>query len=98
MAKKNPRLGSTLESLLREDGSYEEVKNQAMKAVLVHKREEARKAQHLSKAAAVKLYEMGRLSTGAAAQLAGVPKPLFLTKLADYGVDTFDLTKDKSSE
>ena len=33
MAKKNPRLGSTLESLLREDGGYEEVKNQALKAV-----------------------------------------------------------------
>ena len=53
MAKKNPRLGSTLESLLREDSSYEDVKNQAMKAVLAHKREEARKAQNLSKAAAV---------------------------------------------
>ena len=37
---------------------------------------------------AVKLCEMGRLSTGAAAELADLPKPLFLTKLADYGVDT----------
>jgi len=53
MAKKNPRLGSTLESLLREDGDYEEVKNQAVKSGLAHKREEARKAQNLSKAAAV---------------------------------------------
>ena len=44
---------------------------------------------------AVKLYEMGRLSTGAAAELADVPKPLFLTKLADYGVDTFDLSKEE---
>ena len=44
---------------------------------------------------AVKLYEMGRLSTGAAAQLAGVPKPLFLMKLADYGVDTFDLPDEE---
>ena len=44
---------------------------------------------------AVKLYEMGRLSTGAAAQFAGVPKPLFLMKLADYGVDTFDLSDEK---
>jgi len=43
---------------------------------------------------AVKLYEMGRLSSGAAARLAGLPKPLFLTKLADYGVDTFRLTED----
>lgn len=44
---------------------------------------------------AVKLYELGRLSTGAAAQFAGVPKPLFLTKLADYGVDTFDLSNEE---
>ena len=44
---------------------------------------------------AVKLYEMGRLSTGAAAKFAGVPKPLFLTQLADYGVDTFDLSDEE---
>lgn len=44
---------------------------------------------------AVKLYEMGRLSTGAVAKFAGVPKPLFLTKLADYGVDTFDLSDEE---
>ena len=41
---------------------------------------------------AVKLYELGRLSSGAAAKLAGIPKPLFLMKLADCGVDTFQLT------
>ncbi len=44
---------------------------------------------------AVKLYELGRLSSGAAARLAGIPKPLFLTKLADYGVDTFRLTEEE---
>ena len=44
---------------------------------------------------AVKLHEMGRLSTGAAAELAGVPKPLFLMKLADYGVDTFNLSAEE---
>ena len=44
---------------------------------------------------AVKLCEMGRLSSGAAAELAGLPKPLFLTKLADYGVDTFDLSAEE---
>ncbi len=43
----------------------------------------------LRMAAAVKLFEMGRLSSGAAAELAGVPKPVFLTKLADYGVASF---------
>jgi predicted HTH domain antitoxin len=45
--------------------------------------------------AAVKLYELGRLSSGAAAELAGLPKPLFLAKLADYGVCTFDLKKEE---
>ncbi len=44
---------------------------------------------------AVKLHEMGRLSTGAAAELAKVPKPLFLNKLSDYGVDTFDLSEEE---
>jgi len=47
-------------------------------------------------AAAVKLYEMGQLSSGAAAQLAGVPKPYFLGQLADYdGVNTFDLSEEE---
>ncbi len=51
-------------------------------------------ADELRLAAAVKLYELGRLSSGAAAKLAGIPRLLFLSKLADYGVDTFRLTKD----
>ena len=46
-------------------------------------------------AASVKLYELGRLSSGAAARLAGIPRTLFLSKLADYGVDTFRLTEDE---
>lgn len=46
-------------------------------------------------AAAMKLYEIGQLSSGAASQLAGVPKPYFLGHLADYGVDTFDLTEQE---
>jgi predicted HTH domain antitoxin len=44
-------------------------------------------------AAAVKLFEVGQLSSGAAAQLAGLPTPVFLTKLADYGVPVFRLTE-----
>jgi predicted HTH domain antitoxin len=51
-------------------------------------------ASELRLAAAVKLYELGRLSSGAAATLAGIPKPVFLSKLADYGVDTFTLTEE----
>jgi len=45
--------------------------------------------------AAVKLFELGRLSSGAAARLAGVPRVVFLSRLADYRVDTFRLTEDQ---
>jgi len=48
--------------------------------------------------AAMKLYELKRLSSGAAARLAGIPKPLFLTKLADYGINTFSLTSEELEE
>jgi predicted HTH domain antitoxin len=46
-------------------------------------------------AAAVKFFELGRLSSGAAARLAGLPRTVFLSKLADYGVNTFDLTEEQ---
>jgi predicted HTH domain antitoxin len=46
----------------------------------------------LRMAAAVKLHALGRLSSGAAAALAGVPRMVFLSKLAEYGVETFRLT------
>jgi len=46
-------------------------------------------------AAAVKLFELGKLSSGAAARLAGVPRVVFLSRLADYGVDTFRLTEEQ---
>jgi predicted HTH domain antitoxin len=55
-------------------------------------------AQELRLAAAVKLYELGRLSSGAAANLAGIPRVVFLSKLADYGVPTFRLTADELAE
>ena len=43
--------------------------------------------------AAAKLYEMGELSSGAAARSAGVPRTVFLSTLADYGIDTFRLSE-----
>jgi predicted HTH domain antitoxin len=46
-------------------------------------------------AAAVKLYELGRMSSGAAAKLAGVPRTVFLMRLAEYGVDTFKLSEEE---
>jgi predicted HTH domain antitoxin len=51
--------------------------------------------EELRLAAAVKLYELGRLSSGAAARLAGLPRVVFLSKLADYGVDTFRLSEEQ---
>ena len=46
-------------------------------------------------AAAMKLYEAGRLSGGAAAELAGLPKPVFLERLAEYGVPAFWQSADE---
>ena len=54
-----------------------------------------RMGEELRLIAAIKLYELGRLSSGAAAQLAGVPRVVFLSRLADYGVDTFRLTEEE---
>ena len=55
-------------------------------------------ADELRLAAAVKLYDLGRLSSGAAATLAGVPRTVFLVKLADYGVATFRLSRSELEE
>jgi predicted HTH domain antitoxin len=52
----------------------------------------------LRMAAAMKLYELGQLSSGAAARLAGVPRVVFLSKLADYGIDTFRLSETQLQE
>lgn len=54
--------------------------------------------EELCLAAAMKLFELKRLSSGAAAKLAGIPRVVFLTKLADYGVNTFDLTEEDIHE
>ena len=49
-------------------------------------------------ATATKLFEQGKLSSGAAARLAGVPRAVLLARLADYGVDTFRLTEEELRE
>jgi predicted HTH domain antitoxin len=54
--------------------------------------------QELRMIAAVKLFELGRLSSGAAVRLAGVPRVVFLSRLADYGVDTFRPTEEDLRE
>ena len=50
-------------------------------------------AAELRIAAAMKLYELGRLSSGAAAELAGTSRVAFLVKLGEFGVDTFRQTQ-----
>ena len=50
MSEKNPRVGSTLESLLREGGIYEDEKSYAVKSVLAYKLAQEMEAQNLSKA------------------------------------------------
>jgi Uncharacterised protein family (UPF0175) len=46
----------------------------------------------LRMAAAIKLFELGRLSSGTAAGLAGLPKIAFLSKLGEFGAETFKQT------
>jgi predicted HTH domain antitoxin len=52
-------------------------------------------AEELRVAAAMKLYELGRLSAGAAAGLAGMAKPVFLSRLESYGISAFDMSKEE---
>jgi predicted HTH domain antitoxin len=47
---------------------------------------------------AVKLYEMGRLSTGLAAQMAGMPRSVFIFLLGRFGVSPFGEDPDDLSE
>jgi len=49
-------------------------------------------------AAAVKLYELGKLSSGRAAQLANVSRVAFLQALGRYGVATLDLPEEEFAE
>ena len=46
-------------------------------------------------AAAAKHYELGKLSSGRAADLAGLPHVSFLQALAQYGVAVFDLGEEE---
>jgi predicted HTH domain antitoxin len=51
--------------------------------------------QELRMIAAVKLFELERLSSVAAARLAGAPLVDFLSQLAYYGVETFRFMEDE---
>jgi predicted HTH domain antitoxin len=58
--------------------------------LLAEKADEVSFARELRMLAAVKLYELGRLSSGRAAELAGVPRVEFLLELGRYKVFPFE--------
>jgi len=59
------------------------------KVLLAEKTDETSFAQELRTLAAIKLYELGRLSSGRAAELAGMPRVEFLLILGRYKVFPF---------
>lgn len=59
------------------------------KVLLAEKTDEASFARELRMLAAVKLYELGRLSSGRAAELAGMSRVEFLLALSRYKVFPF---------
>ena len=62
-------------------------------AALAESPEEA--SAELRMLAAVKLFELKELSSGAASRLAGISRVEFLTRLAEYGVPVFDMSEDE---
>ena len=69
---------------------------QCPESVLISLKETPEKfAREATKVLAVKLYEMGKLSSGRAAELAGVSRVSFLQSLGKYGAPILDLTKEE---
>jgi predicted HTH domain antitoxin len=66
------------------------VLNVPEKVLLAEKTDEVAFARELRMLAAVKLYELGRLSSGRAAELAGMPRVEFLLALERYKVFPFE--------
>jgi len=73
-------------------GTRQIVINVPDKVLLATKSDEATFAREVAMLAAIKLYELGRLSSGRAAELAGIPRVEFLLALQRYKV--FPLTAE----
>jgi predicted HTH domain antitoxin len=67
-------------------GTRQIVINVPDKVLLAIKSDEATFAREVVLLAAIKLYELGRLSSGRAAELAGIPRVEFLLALQRYKV------------
>ena len=52
-------------------------------------------SREIRMAAAVKFYELGKLSSGRAAELAGISRISFLQSLARYNVPIFDVSAEE---
>lgn len=55
-------------------------------------------ARDMRMSAAAKFYELGRLSSGRAAELAGLPRVVFLKRLGEYGVSALSATRKELLE
>lgn len=67
--------------------------------VLISLKETAESFKHqLALAAAMKFYELGRLSSGRAADLAGMSRVEFLHRAAEFGVPAWELTEEQVRE
>lgn len=55
-------------------------------------------AKDLRLTAAAKFYEMGRLSSGRAAELAGISRVSFLRRLSDFGISIIDESRQELAE
>ena len=45
--------------------------------------------------AALMLYQLGKLSSGMAAQMAGIARVQFLTLCGEYGIEVFQITPEE---
>jgi len=79
-----------------EDGPVTMITIPCPDQVLISLKEDADSfARDLRMTAAVKFYEMGRLSSGQAAALAGVSRVAFLRRSGEFGVPAVDLTAEE---
>jgi predicted HTH domain antitoxin len=68
------------------------------KVLLAEKTDELSFAREMRILSAIKLYELGRLSSGRAAELAGMPRVEFLLALGRYKVFPFQAELDDLEE